>query len=241
MMRVRDAARGEYRALVDGLPSLMHEFECSISPAGLAEVATLMTAIECIDRLLDPIPLAPDRTAFSQAVLAAVAGHEVLVATVELATHLRALHAVLVRRHLTAPFTAIAARALANTEQMRTTTNRSEFLDCVELEGHLMVELALLVIGPWANARFVEFLQAVASVANLIDKLLDVRGDHRRGELVVRPGVRLHARLVARLARRVPHAARRYPSLWRFVAWGVGWLRPPAITVASRAARTSRA
>jgi hypothetical protein len=42
--------------------------------------------------------------------------------------------------------------------------------------------------------------------------------------MALRPGVALHARLVARTLRHLPRALARHPRRLRFVAWGASWL-----------------
>ena len=213
--------RPEYAALVDGLPALMHDLGSTISPANLADVRVFTTALEHIDRELDAIDSAADRRDFGARLLAALVDPDVRVSDIELDE----LRAVLVRRGVTRAFSALARRALANSERMRLTRSPREYLDAIELEGRLTVELVLLFLEPDAGPAFVEFLRAVGDVANLFDKLVDMRADHRRGELALVPSVRLHARVAARLVRRVPSVVARHPRRVRLVGWGVGWMR----------------
>jgi len=141
----------------------------------------------------------------------------------ELASRLESLRAVAIRLGVCERLAALTASTLANTEGMRAARHRAAYLTCIEREGDLCVELALM-IGAVDHPGAVAFLRAVAPPANLLDKLLDLRGDHRRGEVAVSPGVRTHVWLAARLLRRAWSAARLHPSPARFGLWGTRWL-----------------
>jgi hypothetical protein len=58
----------------------------------------------------------------------------------------------------------------------------------------------------------------------LVDKLIDARGDHLRGELRLHPGLRLHARLAGRALRRAPRAMLHHPRRLRLIAWGLRFM-----------------
>ncbi len=220
------AVRPEYRKLADDLPRLASEFGCRIPDAAARDLLVFTLATECIDRVLDALEEADERRRFSRALLAALHGDSDASARfpLELQDHVAALALVIARHGLTARFCALAARALDNTERMRTTERPGEWVACVEEEGRLTVELALLFVAAHANPAFVRFFRSVAELGNLVDKLKDARGDHRRGEMALRPGLRVHARLLGALVRRTPRAATRHPRLGAFVAWGLGYL-----------------
>jgi hypothetical protein len=183
-----------------------------------------MAALECFDRHLDAIPSAPARQDFGGALLGQLSGdgRQPVPLEPEVALQAARLREVLVAGDALAAFLGFARAALTNTELMRTTPSRDVYLECVRREGVLTVELTLAVLGADAPPRLAGFLRAVAELGNLFDKLVDARGDHRRGELTVRPGVRLHLRLLAALVARVPSAAARHPSFLRFARWGLG-------------------
>ena len=213
--------RPEYVALVDGLPALMRDLGSTITPANLRDVRVFMLALEHIDRVLDAIVDRADRRAFGERLLAAIANGDARFSDIELGE----LYAVLARRGRTAAFVALARTALVNSERMRTTRDAHEYLDAIELEGRLTVELVLLFVDPDAGPAVAAFLRAVGDIANLFDKLIDMRADHRRGELALRPSIRLHARVLARILRRLPSVAATHPRRLRFVGWSVGWVR----------------
>ena len=134
------------------------------------------------------------------------------------------LRETIVARGVAARFVGLVGATLANTETIRTTRRPRVYLDGIEREGELAAEMALLLMRPYASPRLVEFFRAIASPANLVDKVIDARADFRRGELAMRPGIWLHARLVRRMLRRVPRAAARHPHRLWFVAWSRRWL-----------------
>jgi hypothetical protein len=211
------------------LPGLALEFGCRLPAAACREVTTFMLATECIDRHLDALGDAGERERLAAGLLKALAGEEGDCGVhagfaPELARHVAALARV-VARDRAAEFGALARRALDNTERMRTTRDPAEYVACVEEEGRLTVALALVFLEPHCTPTFLAFFRSVAELGNLADKLKDARADFRRGELALRPGLRVHARLLAAFVRRVPVAAARHPRLGSFVVWGLGWLQ----------------
>jgi hypothetical protein len=219
--------RTEYQTLVDRLPALVHDLEGTISGPELRDLEIVMAAIECIDRVLDGLDDPARRSAFSAGVLAGLVEPAAIDdGTPELDRQLCRLREVIASRGVAEPFWGLAREALGNTESLRTTRDVADYLDRVEHEGRLTVELALLFFPPHTGARVVGFLRAIGDVANLVDKLLDARGDFVRGELALRPGVWFHVRLLGRLVRRIPRAAALHPRRLQFAAWGLSWLPP---------------
>jgi hypothetical protein len=181
--------------------------------------------MECIDRVLDAIPLAYDRRAFSDALLAGLdAEGPTQRLGDELAPHVGGLRAMLVRLGVGARFVTLATEALRNTEEMRTTDSVANWLACVRREGVLTVEMALCFIDRHTTPSFVAFFRSVAELGNLFDKLVDARADHRRGEMALRPGVLVHARLLGAVVRRVPRAASLHPRLPTFFSWAFSYI-----------------
>jgi hypothetical protein len=219
-----DTLRREYVKLGDELPALMREFGCALSAEELAGVRALVAAVEGVDRVLDAIAERDHRRTFASAVVDLLDGAAGSTGAPEVDARLAELRMALCERDIAAPFVRLARATFATTERMRTTRRARVYLDAVEREGQLLVELALLFVRTSATPAFVEFLRATAELGNLTDKLLDARGDFRRGEIAIRPGLALHARLAARIVRHLPRAAARHPSRLRFAAWGAGWI-----------------
>lgn len=214
--------RPEYVKLADGLPALAREFGEELGAAAAGDVRVFMAALECIDRVLDAVDDAGARARLSRAIVARLDGGDGASAHHELDGKLRALTAMAARRGIARELARLGERALDNTERMRTARDARQFVDCVRREGRLTVEMALLVAA--LDGECARFLRGVAELCNLYDKLKDARGDFRRGEMALRPGARLHARLLAATLARVPAAARLHPRLDRFVRWGLGYL-----------------
>jgi hypothetical protein len=221
--------RPEYVKLADGLPSLARQFGCALPAAVARDLREFTLALECIDRVLDDVADAGARARLSRAILDGLDGGggarvDRSIEDAELVAHVERLAALVRRRAILPAFRRLGARALDNTERMRTTRDAREFIACVQLEGRLTVELTLLVAGPHLDGDCARFLRGVAELCNLYDKLKDARGDFRRGEMALPPGARLHARLVGALLRRLATAARLHPHLGGFVRWGLGYL-----------------
>jgi hypothetical protein len=155
---------------------------------------------------------------------AALAGDAALAhdAAFALGRSVRALRVMALRRGVSQALVALTAETLSNTEQMRCARDRATYVACIEREGALCTELALLVVP--LPARPSGFLRAIAAPANLMDKLLDLRRDHQRGEAAVDPGIGTHAVLATRMVRSAWVASRLHPNRLGFIAWGVRWL-----------------
>ncbi|MBA2543450.1 MAG: hypothetical protein H0V17_27660 [Deltaproteobacteria bacterium] len=229
--RGEDAVRPEYQALVEGYPSLLRQFGVELSAIDVEDLGVLMSAIEHVDRVLDALPRAADRADFARVVVSRLDvdacdvdrdGIDVRGVDARLVTSLHALREVAVRRGVREVLARLTAETLANTERMRAVRDRATYLACIEREGALCNELALLIV-PLPSAPSA-FLRAIAAPANLMDKLLDLRRDHRNGEAAVDPSIGTHAWIAARMVRFAWAAARLHPSPLRFTAWGVGWL-----------------
>jgi hypothetical protein len=219
--------RPEYRALVDGLPSLMGNFGCELSEVAFADSEILMAAVDCVDQTLDDIADAGARRAFSDALLAYLGraeGSSALEGPPTLAERMSTLRALVELRDVKIPFIELVTELLDNSERIRTALEPHDYVECVEREGRLTVELALLFVTPPDNQAFLSFFRAIAEPANLFDKLVDVRADFARGELALRPTLGLHALLALRLFQRGRVAMTLHPRRVRFVAWSLGWL-----------------
>jgi hypothetical protein len=240
--------RAEYAKLASDLPALARQFGCAPGAQVLRDLADFALALECIDRRLDDLAAAEDRRRLGDELLrrlrapTAPCPGDDMPADVDLDLDLseradRLARILASRGHgITDAFCRLAERALANTERMRSVRESAAYVACVEHEGRLTVEMTLLLLGDQVSPAFGAFLRAIAEMANLLDKLIDARADHRRGELALRPGAALHARLALAFLRRVPAAIARHPRPHRFLAWGCGWalfLAAPQLRAAS--------
>ena len=111
--------------------------------------------------------------------------------------------------------------------ELRTATDARAFVRAVLDEAAPACALTLVVAAEASTVEFARFFAVLSEVANLVDKLHDVRGDRRRGEIAVRAGVRLHATLLAAFATRVARLLWMAPRPLALVVWGMRHILPP--------------
>ena len=210
-----DRVRPEYLKLAHGFPALAASFGCAIPAAAQRELVEFTMAMECIDRELDAEANADLRRGLAEAIVAGTVDRPR-----ELADHVARLHVI-------APPSLwdTAKRALANSERMRRTRDPRAFIACVEEEGRLTVAMMLAIVGPFCSPPLERFLRRVSELANLVDKLIDARADFARGEMALRPGVRVHARLATAILENLPGALWSHPNWPRFAMWGLSYVR----------------
>src|SRR5947208_506879 len=104
-LAVGASTRPEYLALLQDLQTLTHSFGITLSPDQQAAAATLVFAIECVDRWLDAIPHSSDRKRFSDAVMKKLEGasFDDRYLVPELAIRLSHLEGVLQVRRISIP------------------------------------------------------------------------------------------------------------------------------------------
>jgi hypothetical protein len=223
LFTVSTNVRREYLKLPRDLETLTRNFGIALSHDEQTDTAALAFSIECVDRLLDAIPQASERSVFSDAVVNRLAGSafDERNLTPELSLWLSRLEQVLCARQVRIPFCRIVRRLLDNSEIMRTTRSPAGFVDCACREGRLMVELLLLILGRTATTRFRNFMRRLSEPANLGDKLRDARHDYARGELAIRPGPFFYLRLTAELFKRTLTLATLCRGNSRLLAWGI--------------------
>jgi hypothetical protein len=222
-------ARPEYQALVDFYPEILRDFEVTLSANDQRDLGVLMTAIEHTDRVLDGLSREAERRGLAGGIVALLhTGHErpggAFGAAIDptLAVSIRALRGVAVQRGVGIELARRTAETFANSEAMRTAQDRERYFACIEREAMLCMELALLIVPlPEAPAAF---LRAIAGPANYLDKLIDLRRDHARGEAIVDPGIRTHLALAGRMLRGAVTAWPLHPSKRAAARWGIGWV-----------------
>jgi hypothetical protein len=220
-------------------------FGVRLSPRARDDVRRLAACIECVDRVIDATDDAAERSRLSASIVRALRGGRERDVDLDSAldldldldprrTELRAriaeLRAIVTRRGVSAAFAGLAAEVLSNTEAARACASHDEYVERVVREGRLTARMAMLVAGEDCEGEFGRFLLAVAEPANLVDKLVDARGDAARGEIALAPDLRLHARLVVEVLRRLPALLRMHPRPGWLLAWGasstLGLARP---------------
>jgi hypothetical protein len=219
--------RPEYEALARDFRTLAAPFDLRIDDALERDLVLVVTAFEVTDRHVDSTEDASLRADLCAAILrvleegtddARVEG-DLPPALAALRAHLRPLGAL----HR---FVEHLARFFIRTETLRRTRSSAEFLRCVVDEAREAAHMTLLAVPAVALPRFARFFRVLSEIANLVDKLHDVRGDHARGEIAVRPGIGLRLRLLAAFVRRIPTLLALAPRPLRLVAWGMRYLRP---------------
>ena len=223
--------RPEYERLARDFPALAAHFGIAVDAALERELVELIGVFEAVDRHVDSINDAAERRALAAAIvraLAAGAPADGAPLDGELGAAIASL------RRLTARDGAVDARIIAGVERffarsetLRTTTDARVFVQAVLDEAAPACELALHVAARVADTEFARFFAVLSEVANLVDKLHDVRDDRRRGEIAVRAGTRLHARLAAAFVVRVARLLRLAPRPLSLIAWGARYLVPP--------------
>jgi len=218
--------RGEYFTLARDFRGLAAQFGLAVDAALERDLICLMAAFEAIDRHVDARSDAAERARLEAQIVAAIERDDAALDG-ELRARLGELRAILPSGG--ARFVAASlARFFVHSEELRTTTDPARYLRAVLDEAARASEMTLLITGKLADARFTRFFGVLSEVANLVDKLHDVRGDRRRGEIAVAADARLHARLAAAFAARAAQLLLLAPRPLKLVAWGARYLVPPA-------------
>jgi hypothetical protein len=216
--------RAEYERLARDFPALAAQFGLTVDAALAHDLVELIGVFEAVDRRIDQLEDAAARAALTAAIVRALRDGSAIDS--ELDAQLAAL------RRLTAHgerarVSACVARFFACSEILRRTTDARAFVQAVLDEAAPACELTLLVAGRAVDAPFARCFARLSEVANLVDKLHDVRGDRRRGEIAVRAGARLHAALLAAFVDRCARMLWLSPRPLALVAWGARYLIPP--------------
>lgn len=217
-------ARPEYATLARDLAWIAADFGVALDGAAQARVVGLAVCFEAIDRHLDETGEDAARARLSESLVRGVGGRgdAPLPAPVE-------PHAAWLRDALGAERPAFAralSRFFACTEALRRSTRAEEFVRCVREEARCAAEMIVAIAAPLGAPRFARFLGRLAVVANLVDKLKDVRGDAARGEVRIAPGPWLHLRMLAELALRAPALVLFAPRPVRLAWWGARHMLP---------------
>lgn len=219
--------RPEYEALAREFGTFAEPFGVTVDASLERDLVLVAATFEVVDRHVDAIADASERAALCAATLdeLRVGGPGTSAAALDLPGEIaRAIAALRARLASVEPFAVELARFFARTERLRCTARHGEYVRCVADEARCAAEMTLLVVPVAGGSRFARFFRVLAEIANLVDKLHDVRGDWSRGEIRVRPGWRLYARLSVALAARVPVLLVLSPRPLRLAAWGARYL-----------------
>ncbi len=215
--------RPEYIKLLSDLSILTRSFGIHLSHASQSDAAALTFCIECADRVLDATSDSTSRRELAERIVGMLLGNFEDRANLhpELARRLTWLETTARAYGVHSQVCEIVAQLLRNAECMRSTRHISEFANCAVLEGRLMVELLLLLIGQWTTGEFDQFMRRLAAPANLIDKLRDARRDFRRGEIAIKPTAIFRSFLSWQMSWRILRLAPFCFCNWRLALWGL--------------------
>lgn len=217
--------RPEYEVLARDFGALVSgQFDLDVERGVQEELVLLCACFEAIDRHVDALEDAPARALMGSLVLGALEGGSPSELPCELVPLLGSLRLSLLRRGAVDPFVRALASFFASSEHLRTTRAVVAFVRCVLEEADRAADMTLLLVESLRSPRFERFFVVLSQVANLVDKLHDVRGDRRRGEIAVRPGLLLHVRLVVALVARVLHLLWLSPHPVHLATWGARYL-----------------
>jgi hypothetical protein len=218
--------RPEYEAMAREFGVFAAPFGIAVDDALERDLVLVAAAFEVVDRHVDATQDEDDRERLCAATLDELrAGAAPARVPGEIAGVLASLRERLARVE---PFAGHLARFFVRSEDLRRTESGAEFVRCVADEARCAAEMTLLVVPVATQSRFARFFRVLAEIANLVDKLHDVRDDWARGEVRVRPGWRLYARLLGAFVARVPSLLLLSPRPLHLVAWGARYvLRGP--------------
>ncbi len=218
------AVRPEYEALSRDMEHVAAHFGLVFDEAMRADLASLARTFETIDRHVDATPTSAARAVLCARIVGALRdGPGPAVLDPELAERLAWVRGVYGDR--TGAFADELARFFGVSERLRTTSSRRTYISCVLGEARCASTMTLMLDPRLRGAEFARFFEVLSEVANLVDKLHDVRDDRRRGEIAIRPGVRVHARLAGTFAARSARLLRMSPRPLELARWGARYLR----------------
>jgi hypothetical protein len=220
--------RPEYEAMAVRFFELGTHFRRPFDAPTRAALLVTIRAFEAIDRHIDAIPTAADRRAAFARVTAALEGRDRLAETT-LDRSVAALRDALGSRCTT--FVAAMAEFFTHSERLRSTHEPATYIRSVLGEARATATMTFAAVPAIDTELFARFFVRLAEVANLVDKLHDVRADYRAREIAIRPGLRLHAAIAGNLAVRAAALALRAPMPLALVRWGLPFLvRPQSLS-----------
>lgn len=229
------SVRPEYEALARDLERLAGYFDVAFDEPLRRNLVLLSRTFETIDRHVDDTVDPTVRSALCASIIRAFDDDSVDLPA-EVAERIAWVRTVLDPRGTSGAFAGSLRRFFDVSETLRTTRRVSVYVACVLGEARCAAEMTLLVGRALDVPRFARFFRVLSEVANLVDKLHDVRGDARRGEISIAASPWVHVRLLAAFVARGPVLLLLCPRRFRLMAWGATYLVPPE---AAYGARTS--
>src|SRR5262245_43516291 len=139
--------------MVEDLPRLTRSFGCEPPAQVIADLTRFMVGLEYVDRVLDSRATAVARAQFGAEVIAFLLGRGEM-ADPDGGARLLPLRETLARTDLGEPLCALARRALANSEELRSTNDVGRYIAGAEEEGRLLVAMTLLFLEPHVTPAF---------------------------------------------------------------------------------------
>lgn len=237
--------RPEYAALAGELSVIAADFGHDVDIWLRHDIARLAATMECIDRHVDDVADDVSRRALWADIVALLTRgegegelegrHTGVRVDPELARSVLDVREVATRRGVLPRMLRLVREEIATSEAMRQAVRSGDYVAAVLREGHLTAGLTLLVVGPACGRPFRRFFYRLGGPANLVDKLLDARADHARGELRLSPGLGLYLRLAASIVVRMPMLLAAHPRWWRVIGLGVRYLVVPSTSLGTAA------
>lgn len=217
--------RPEYEALARDLERLAAYFDVTFDEPLRRNLVQLSRTFETIDRHVDDTAEPAERSALCATILRAFDDDSAVVPA-EVAERITWVRTVLDPRGTTGAFAGSLRRFFAVSETLRTTRRASVYVACVLGEARRAAEMTLLVGRELDVPRFARFFRVLSEVANLVDKLHDIGGDRRRGEIALDASPWVYVRLLTAFVARGPVLLWLCPRPLRLITWGVTYLLP---------------
>ena len=213
---------------------LAERFDAPFDARARTDLLATIRAFEAMDRHIDAIADAGARREAFEKLVAYLGG-----ATCELDPELLR-HAEILVGMLTgatrAPFVAYLQTFFVHTERLRLTTEAAVYERSILEEARATAAMTTCIVPCLGHPPWPRVFARLAETANLVDKLHDVRADHRAGEIAIEPGLRLHLRLVGAFLRSALLVLIESPRPLSLVRWGIPFLGRPQSLFASTSA-----
>ena len=220
--------RAVYRKLHSDFHVLTKPFGIPISHELNGDLAHLIAALDVVDRELDEIEEFNRRKSFGEALIGYLRGKFSVVAyepaPAELVTRMHSLRNIIVRREIQSEFCDTVATILKHTEAKRQTNDKCQMIRHLVTEWRSTGHLTILLLGKQSTKKFEEFFYLACEMMPAIDTIQDARSDYRKGQIKIRPGLGLYAKLFLVFVFPLPKLLCLFPARWSLFKYGVSFL-----------------
>ena len=221
--------RPVYKKLQDDFHLLVAPFGVEVSPTRNLHLSHLIATIDSLDRNLDNLDAASERTEFAEALIAYLDGStatmETSLATDEVVRRTGSMKAVIVAADVQREFCATAKQILIHTEAKRLATDAREMVEQMRIEWRLTGHLTILLLGKASTSAFDRFFFLLCEAMTAIDMIQDAVDDYRTGQISVRPCPALYLRLTAEFLMPLPKLIWLFPKRTNMMKYAFGFLR----------------